>query len=407
MSDHPKCQYKVRYLHLCSESDRISVMQKTGVDPYGIKAMLPKMSGCCILIEAIPCKIANIIKQEMLSVGGDAAVSRSSVSCSIEKTDAVIIGSEKQIMRFADKVSEQPFGMSGISQEVKALIRNMSVESYQLETGRRNIRIGDKTLIMGILNVTPDSFSDGGRFNSVQEAVDGGLRMIDDGADILDIGGESTRPGSDPVPAGEEIARVIPVVRELAKKTSVPISVDTTKSEVAEMAVEQGAEIINDISGLRFDIRMAEVAARTKSALILMHMRGTPKDMQTGDISYNSITGDILTFLEKQMAYAGSSGIRRESIMIDPGIGFGKTPGDNLRILRNLREFKAAGRPIVTGVSRKSFIGHLTGGLPSERMEGTAAAVSSAIMNGSQVIRVHDVKFMKKVACVADAILRA
>ncbi len=407
MTDHPECQYKVRYLHLCSDSDRISIMQKTGVDPYGIKAMLPKMSGCCILIEAIPCKMANIIKQEMLSVGGDAAVSRNSVSCSVEKTDAVIIGSEKQIRRFADKVSEQPFGMSGISREVKALIGNMSVESYDLETGKRNIRIGDKTLIMGILNVTPDSFSDGGRFNSTQEAVEGGLRMIDEGADILDIGGESTRPGSDPVPVQEEIARVIPVVRELAKKTSVPISVDTTKSEVAEMAVDQGAEIINDISGLRFDARMAEVAARTKSALILMHMKGTPKDMQTGDIRYNSITGDILTFLKKQMEYAESSGIRRESIMIDPGIGFGKTPGDNLRILRNLREFKAAGRPIVTGVSRKSFIGHLTGGLPSERMEGTAAAVSSAILNGSHVIRVHDVKFMKKVASVADAILRA
>jgi dihydropteroate synthase len=407
MTDQPKCQYNIRYLHLCNESDRVSIMQKTGVDPYGIEAMLPKMTGYCLHLEAIPCKMANIIKQEMLSVGGDAAVSRNSVSCSIDKTDAVVIGSEKQIMRFADKIDEQPFGLSGIAREVKALIRNLSIEHYNLKTGKRDIRIGDRTLIMGILNVTPDSFSDGGRFKSAQEAVESGLQMIEDGADMIDIGGESSRPGSDPVTVKEEMARVIPVIRGLAKKTSVPISVDTTKSEVAEEAVDQGAEIINDISGLRFDARMAEVIAGKKSALIIMHMKGTPKDMQAGNISYSSVTGDILSFMKKQMEYAESSGIQQECIMIDPGIGFGKTPGDNLKILKNLREFRALGRPIVMGVSRKSFIGHLTGGLPSERIEGTAAAVSASVMNGSRVIRVHDVKFMKKVTSVADAILRA
>lgn len=407
MTDHSKCQFNVRYLHLCSDSDRVSIMQKTGVDPYGIKAMLPKMTGHCLLIEGIPCKTANIIKQEMLSVGGDAAVSRDSISCSVDRTDAVIMGSEKQIRRFADKVGEQPFGMSGISQEIKALINNLSVEHYNLRTCRRDIGIGDRTMVMGIVNVTPDSFSDGGRFKSAQDAVECGLQMVEDGADILDIGGESSRPGSDPVPAEEEMERVLPVVRELAKKTSVPISVDTTKSEIAEKAIACGAEIVNDISGLRFDERMAKIVAETKSALIIMHMRGTPKDMQVGDISYNSVTGDIVSFMKQQMEYAGSAGIRQESIMIDPGIGFGKTLNDNLKILKNLREFKALGRPIVMGVSRKAFIGQLTGGLPPERIEGTAAAVSAAIMNGSHVIRVHDVKFMKKVTSVADAVLRA
>ena len=279
--------------------------------------------------------------------------------------------------------------------------------SALLKTSRREIAIGERTLVMGIINATPDSFSDGGRFPSPAMAVEEALRMVDDGADMIDIGGESSRPGSDPVPAAEELRRVMPIIRGLAGKISVPISIDTVKAVVAREALAEGAEIINDISAMTYDDGMASVAAGAGAALILMHMRGLPKTMQTGDLMYRSLLGEVIAFLKERIDSAGQMGITPAQIMIDPGIGFGKTALDNLRLIRRLDEFKVLGRPIVTGVSRKSFIGHVTGGGPQERIEGTAAAVTAAILNGCRVIRVHDVKTMKRVAAMADALAGA
>ena len=258
---------------------------------------------------------------------------------------------------------------------------------------------------MGILNVTPDSFSDGGRFTSVLEAVAEGERLVEAGADILDIGGESTRPGSELISAEEESDRVIPVIEKLAARVHVPISIDTMKASVAREAITHGAEIINDVSALRFDKQMSKVAAETGAGLILMHMRGMPKDMQTGSLYYQSLIEDINDFLRERLQYALDCGVERERTMLDPGIGFGKTAQDNMRILKYLARFQGLGRPILTGVSRKAFIGSVTGGEPRERTEGTAAAVAVAIVNGSSVIRVHDVAAMKKVAAMTDAIL--
>lgn len=398
---------RVRHLHLRTSHEALHVLKKINVDPYGIEAMLPKMAHCNILLEGIQCNVANIIKQEMLSLGGDAAVSRSSVSCSIKETDVVIMGTEKQLRRFADKISVQPFGLKAISMRIKQLLANIAKDAFVLKTCRREMVLGDRTHIMGILNVTPDSFSDGGMFHVPEDAVQCGVTMVETGADIIDIGGESSRPGAEPVSVEEEMARVIPVITALAGRVNVPISIDTTKAEVARAAIECGAEIVNDISAMNLDDDMAHVIADSRAAVVFMHMRGTPRDMQTGNLSYTSLLSEIIEFLGNKMNHALAAGISEESIIIDPGIGFGKSGEDNLRLLKNLSEFKVLGRPILIGVSRKAFIGKITGGSPLERTEGTAAAVTASIMNGANIVRVHDVQAMKKLVAVADAIVRA
>ncbi|TFG38347.1 MAG: dihydropteroate synthase, partial [Syntrophobacterales bacterium] len=272
----------MRYLQIGTTVEAEAELKRVGVDPYGIKAMIPKMKNYTILVEGIKCKVANILKQEMLSIGGDVAVARGSVECSIEKTDALIIGTVKQIEALADKISIQPFGLKQISRDIQNLLANLSRNTFVLETPKRKISIGDATLLMGIMNMTPDSFSDGGRYDNVDDAVKYAVTMEENGADIIDVGGESSRPDSDPVSFEEEKRRVIPLIESLVKKTQIPISVDTTKAEIARIAVESGAEMVNDISAMRFDDKMAEVVAHYKVPVVLMHMRGTPKTMQKG-----------------------------------------------------------------------------------------------------------------------------
>lgn len=261
-----------------------------------------------------------------------------------------------------------------------------------------------RTYLMGILNVTPDSFSDGGLFFNAESAVRQALRMQEEGADIIDIGGESTRPGAEKISVKEEIRRVLPVIEALAKKVRVPISIDTYKSPVAKAAVSAGASIINDISGLRFDPKMARVAARHKVPVVLMHIKGTPEDMQKAP-AYRALVPEIIDYLHESIAIAKDAGIPDNMIIIDPGIGFGKTGEHNLEIIRRLNEFEGLAKPILLGPSRKSFIGTLLGGLPAtERLEGTAAAVAVGIFNGANIVRVHDVKAMLRVARIADAL---
>jgi dihydropteroate synthase len=399
--------FGIRYLHLTSEKEALDALKQAEVDPYGIQAMLPKMFHLNIVLDGLECRVANIIKQEMLSLGGDAAVARGTVACSVVRSDVILMGTLKQIQRFAEKISAQPFGLSGISERIREILKNVFVDSFLLRTSRREMNLGERTLIMGILNVTPDSFSDGGRFDSPENAVEEGIRMAEEGADILDIGGESTRPGSDPVSPEEEMRRVIPVIRALAARTDLPLSVDTMKAAVAREALAEGAEIVNDVSAMESDEAMAKVVADAGAAVVLMHMRGMPKSMQAGDLAYHSLRGEIIAYLRRGIERAGDDGIDPTQIMVDPGIGFGKTATDNMRLISHLSEFKVLGRPILVGASRKAFIGRVTGGTPVERGEGTAAAVTAAILNGGQVIRVHDVAMMKKVATMADALLRA
>jgi dihydropteroate synthase len=398
---------RFRILAVTSLPEAEDCLKKIGVEPYGIASMGTKMSHLNLLIEGLKPKVANIIKQEMLSLGGDAAVSRGSVDCSIEKTDVLIMGTGKQVLRFIEKVALQPFGLKAIAFDLRELLRNLSKESFQLKTPRRAIELARRTLIMGVINATPDSFSDGGTINSEEEGLRQAMKLLGEGADILDVGGESSRPGAKPVSLREELRRVVPLIRRIARETGIPVSIDTTKAEVARQAIDAGAEIINDITALRGDGRMARVAASAGVPVILMHMRGTPSTMQKEDLAYGSLIGEIRDFLEDRIEKASSSGIQTDNLIIDPGIGFGKNVDDNLRLLHHLGEFKALGRPICVGVSRKHFTGKITGVTrPAERIEGTAAAVTAAILNGANIIRVHDVGTMKRVAAMADAIRR-
>jgi dihydropteroate synthase len=259
---------------------------------------------------------------------------------------------------------------------------------------------------MGVLNVTPDSFSDGGLYFDTGTAVDRGMELISQGADIIDIGGESSRPGSDPVSAEEEIKRIIPVIGQLRSKSDVLISIDTTKAAVAEAALDCGADIINDISALRFDAGMAGLAARRKAPLILMHMKGTPKTMQTAPF-YGDVIKELMDFFRERIAYAASRGLEEERILIDPGIGFGKRLEDNLVLIKHLGAFEALQRPILVGVSRKSFIGRILDIPAGERLEGTIAASIMCVLNGARILRVHDVGAVRRAVLVAEAVRSA
>ncbi len=260
---------------------------------------------------------------------------------------------------------------------------------------------------MGVLNVTPDSFSDGGSFDDADAAVAHGLDMASQGADIIDIGGESTRPGAQPVSLDDELRRVIPVVERLAAETSVPLSIDTTKAEVACRALAAGADIVNDVSALRFDPGMAGAAASYGAPVILMHMQGTPLTMQQ-NTGYRDLIGEVTAFLRERISFAEQAGIQREKIIVDPGIGFGKSlDAGNFVLLNRLREFALLERPILVGPSRKAFIGALLDREVSGREEGTAAAVAVAVYNGAHFVRVHNVGSMKMVARVAEAIKSA
>lgn len=261
-----------------------------------------------------------------------------------------------------------------------------------------------RTLIMGILNITPDSFSDGGRFLDCHQAVKQALRMLDDGADIIDIGGESTRPGADPVPLETELERVLPVIESILKKRpEAVISIDTYKSAVARKAIESGARMVNDISGLGFDPEMKNVVRDKHVPVIIMHIKGTPRDMQKNP-HYDNLITELIAYFRKRITEALKRGIEKSQIIIDPGIGFGKRLEDNYEILNRLDEFTALGFPVLVGPSRKSFIGRELNLPPEERIFGTAAAVSIAVWKGANILRVHDVKEMVEVIRIVERI---
>ena len=257
---------------------------------------------------------------------------------------------------------------------------------------------------MGILNVTPDSFSDGGQFNSAQEAVDHALKMINDGVDIIDIGGESTRPGAKPLPLKEELKRIKPVIKAIRQQTDCLISIDTYKASVAEVALDLGADIINDISSLSYDKNMANLVSTRKVPIILMHMQGSPQNMQLAP-SYNNLINDLIFFFKTKIEIANKAGVLNNMIILDPGIGFGKQMEDNFEIIRELKQIKAMGYPILLGPSRKSFIGEVLNLPVEERLEGTMASITVGIINGANIVRVHDVIETKRTISIVEKLL--
>ncbi|MDA8099241.1 MAG: dihydropteroate synthase [Nitrospiraceae bacterium] len=320
---------------------------------------------------------------------------------------AAVIGTPSQVRWCAERLAAEPVALQRLGRRLQEHLTNFLRTDFRLSVAGRTLDLGGRTHIMGILNVTPDSFSDGGQFGTTDRAVIHAREMARDGADIIDIGGESTRPGAAPLPEDEELRRIIPVIKQVTAETALPVSVDTYKAPVARKALEAGAAIVNDISGLRFSPDMARVVADHGAAVVLMHIKGTPRDMQQNPV-YDDVVAEILGYLEESIGIATAAGIPRDRILIDPGIGFGKTVEHNLAILARLDEFRALGCPIVLGTSRKRFIGTVLGITePRERIEGTAATVALGIERGAHVLRVHDVRPMVRVARMTDAIVKS
>ncbi len=291
-----------------------------------------------------------------------------------------------------------------VSQKSLQVSQESNQEKTIFKCRDKELEIGTKTYIMGVLNLTPDSFYDGGKYSSLDKALKHVEQMIDEGADIIDIGGESTRPGSLSINLDEECERVIPVVKEISRSFDTIISIDTTKSGVAYEALKEGASIVNDISGLKFDEKIADVAKEFDAAVVLSHTSSRPQDMQD-HTDYSSLLDEILDALRKSIRLAVEKGVNKQSILIDPGFGFGKTDEQNLILLKKLSRFCELGKPVLIGTSNKSFIGKTLDAEINERIEGTAATVAIGILNGASIVRVHDISYMKKVSKMVDAVL--
>jgi len=391
--------YNVHVLKVNNSAQLLQEMNKIGADEAGIHLMLPKAETILIKIQNINLKAANLLKQEMLAKGGDLVVHKQVSMLKKDISDAILIGTTKQYWALMQKLKVQPFGLKDLGKELEQVLKAEVKISRQknLEAKEHILNIDKKTLVMGILNVTPDSFSDGGNYNHIEAAVNHAKEMVEMGADIIDIGGESTRPGHKSVTLDEELKRVIPIIERITKEVNVPISIDTYKAEVAKQAIEAGAHIINDVWGFKKDINIASVAAELNVPVILMHNR-------TNNV-YNSFIDDVISDLRESIDIATKAGVKKDKIILDPGIGFAKSYEGNLKLMNRLDQIVALGFPVLLGTSRKSMIG-LTLDLPvNERVEGTAATVALGIAKGCKIVRVHDVKEIARVAKMMDAMV--
>jgi dihydropteroate synthase len=374
-------------------------IRKIGVEADSLPWLAPKAVFITVKIDNVSSFTGNILKQEMLGAGGDVAVNRGVANCSVDRSSVLIMGTLSQYRKLIYKLNMQAVSLQEIAKELSSIISAVETGKPEcFECGKFHLPLGEKTYLMGILNVTPDSFSDGGNYTSIDEAVKRAKEMVSLGADIIDIGGESTRPGHENVDPFEEINRVVPVIERIKKELEVPISVDTSKAIVAQKALEAGACIVNDVWGFQRDENIAKVVSEHGAGAVLMH-----NSLST---EYSDLCGDIVCFLKKSIDIAQNAGIRRNSIMIDPGIGFGKTTEQNLEIMRKLKELSTLGYPVLIGTSRKSMIGKVLDLPVDDRVEGTAATVAMGIANGVDVVRVHDVGQMVRVARMTDAMVR-
>lgn len=315
-------------------------------------------------------------------------------------------GQRTEFQAAAERLDSQGGELSELARTLRGTLARQARPPAAMQIGRRTFEWGSRTFVMGIVNVTPDSFSDGGRHLDADAAVAAGERMVEEGADLLDVGGESTRPGADPVPVQQELDRVLPVIERLAKRVDAPLSVDTTKAAVAEAALRAGASLVNDVSGFVLDPEMAPTCARHGAAACAMHMRGTPRTMQQNP-TYLDVVGEVLEGLAGSLAIAARCGLPEERLVLDPGIGFGKTAAQNLFLLRNVAQLRALGRPLLVGASRKSFLGVVTGRPVDQRLSGSLAVATHAALAGVELVRVHDVSQTVLAVRVAEALREA
>jgi len=387
---------------------------RLGADAVIVESMAAKSLSCAVKAEGLTAAEAAIVKQQMLSAGGDCAVSGPAYRGEGE-TDVLLLGSLTTLWDVVPALRDQPLPrLASLADELELALRRWTGHPAPLTIAGRTFHWGRQTYVMGIINVTPDSFSGDGLGLDVDAAVALGRQMVADGAHLLDVGGESTRPGSEPVSADEEKRRVLPVIQRLAAEVDVPISVDTYKAEVAAAALDAGAHIVNDVWALRRDPEMASLVAERGVPAILMHNRSRPKDVLWREglggmykgAEYDDLLGEVVGELRERVEAAEGAGISRERLIVDPGIGFGKSVPHNLELINRLGELRVLGCPVLVGPSRKSFIGYVLDLPAHERVEGTAAAVAVAIARGADMVRVHDVKVMVRVARMTDALIR-
>ncbi|RLE10358.1 dihydropteroate synthase [Candidatus Aerophobetes bacterium] len=395
-----------RILTVRDEEEIKEELERIGVSEEGKQILKGKGSFYLIKLEGLSSQAANLLKQEMLAIGGDVAVKKEVVSFTVKRSDVLLMGTEAHYRKVIPRLRRQPFGLAIVSSQIKQTLDNFKKDNFTIPLGGKILNLAKKTAIMGILNVTPDSFYDGGRYTCQDEALRRVEQMIEEGADIIDVGGESTRPGSERVSLKEEIKRVIPIIEKIRENFDVPISIDTYKAEVARQAIEVGANMVNDISGLRFDPKLKKVVAKCDVPVVITHIKGTPKDMQDNP-QYRCLMGEIISYLREGIKMAEEAGISSDKIIIDPGIGFGKTTEHNLRIIKRLPELKSLGKPILIGASRKSFIGNVLKLPVSERLEGSLAIGSLSVFQGANIIRTHDVKETRRVVDLIRAVMKS
>lgn len=398
-------KHNIQLMHADHPLQIVEWMREIGSDEGGIALMAPKGQTLLVRLENVNLKAANLIKQEMLSRGGDAAVHRDVSMLTKDFSTVLLVGTRRQLREFVRKCRNQPFGLKALAAELEEVLaceeRTWRRPRRTLTCRNLSLEIGERTLIMGILNVTPDSFSDGGHWIDPETAVVRARQMVAEGADLIDVGGESTRPGAEKVPLDVELSRVIPVVRRLVQELDVPLSVDTYKAEVARRALEQGAHIINDVTGLKADPEMANVVAAAECPIIIMHNR-----LSDAERGYLHVQSELIAELRDSIRLAREAGIADERILLDPGIGFAKSHEENLQIMNGLRSLVDLGYPVVLGTSRKRVIRNTIQADVNDCIEGTAATVALGIAHGCQIMRVHDIKAMKRVALMSDAIIR-
>ncbi len=392
---------KLRVVNIKDTRDAERYLREINADEMGVRIMIPKAVFRAVKILGVPGHVAGIIKQEMLSKGGEAAIGRQALFDS-GGTEVLLMGTMRQFELLLVKLRMQPFGLKKLAARIEVVLKASNDEGQvKIDLGSgQELVMGNRTLIMGILNVTPDSFYDGGRYTEEGQALRRAEEMVQQGADIIDLGGVSTRPGAIPVSAAEEIRRVLPVLRSLKNKVPhIPISVDTFCAETARAVLQEGADIINDPGMLKADPAMASTIGEFGVPAIIMHNR-----LGGG---YADLMAEVIDDLQNGIKLARESGIQEDQIIIDPGIGFGKTPEQNLALIKNLAELKSLGKPILLGVSNKGFIGKVNSDPTEERLSGSLAAAVVGAMNGAALVRVHNVAETRRALAVADQIRRA
>ena len=379
-------------------------MKKVGTHRASYKIFKNKAEIIPLKVFQLPAPGANILKQEMLSAGGDAVVHKNVINCQVETSDVILLGTRKHYNILLDKLKLMPyFDLARVRQGLKEYFQQRKPNDITSPWGRS--LAFDRPRLMGVINISSDSFYAGSRHQSLPDVLATAQAMIKEGADIIDLGAMSTRPGSEPIPEDEELAKIVPAVTLVREKCpEIMISVDTYRGSVAQAAVEAGADIINDISGFRFDDKLLQVVAKTKVPYVLMHIKGTPRDMQK-DPTYQDLIGELMHYFADKIEQAKGQGVAEDKIIIDPGLGFGKTFADNMEIIDRIPELQSLGRPLLIGASRKSFVGTALGQkLAAHRLEGTLAITALCALHDVDIIRVHDVKENSRVITMMEAI---